>query len=109
MAKLEGAAVLNDKDRAQIAGNLLVFTVEDPRKAKGLVRREVTRIVTPGTVTDEALLEVYFIDVGQGDAAVLRTARGRWILFDAGPAFGRRDAGREQSAIPDRRPNDLRN
>ncbi|UCF31307.1 MAG: DNA mismatch repair protein MutS [bacterium] len=31
--------------------------VEDPRKAKGLVRREVTRIVTPGTAVEEALLE----------------------------------------------------
>ena len=35
------------------------------------------------------------LDVGQGDAAVLRTSHGRWILFDAGPAFGRRDAGRD--------------
>ncbi len=35
------------------------------------------------------------LDVGQGDAAVLRTSRGRWILFDAGPSFGERDAGRE--------------
>ena len=31
--------------------------VEDPKKAKGLVRREIARIVTPGTVTDEALLD----------------------------------------------------
>ena len=31
--------------------------VEDPRQAKGLVRREITRIVSRGTVTDEALLE----------------------------------------------------
>lgn len=31
--------------------------VEDPRQAKGIVRREVTRIVTPGTATDEGLLE----------------------------------------------------
>ncbi|HEX4952339.1 MAG TPA: DNA mismatch repair protein MutS [Thermoanaerobaculia bacterium] len=31
--------------------------VEDPKEAKGLVRREVTRIVTPGTVSDPALLE----------------------------------------------------
>jgi DNA mismatch repair protein MutS len=31
--------------------------VEDPRKAKGLVRREVVRIVTPGTVTDPEQLE----------------------------------------------------
>ena len=31
--------------------------VEDPKQAKGLVQREVTRIVTPGTVTDDALLD----------------------------------------------------
>src|SRR5579872_3792860 len=31
--------------------------VEDPKLAQGLVRREVTRIVTPGTLTDEALLD----------------------------------------------------
>ncbi|MBN2578882.1 MAG: DNA mismatch repair protein MutS [Pirellulales bacterium] len=31
--------------------------VEDPKKAKGLVKREVTRIVTPGTVTDDSLLD----------------------------------------------------
>ena len=30
--------------------------VEDPRQAKGLVRREVVRVVTPGTVTDPAEL-----------------------------------------------------
>jgi competence protein ComEC len=35
------------------------------------------------------------LDVGQGDAAALRTAAGRWILFDAGPRFGERDAGRD--------------
>ncbi|QDV27678.1 DNA mismatch repair protein MutS [Aureliella helgolandensis] len=31
--------------------------VEDPKEAKGIVRREVTRIVTAGTLTDEALLD----------------------------------------------------
>ena len=30
--------------------------VEDPKRAKGLVKREITRVVTPGTLTDEALL-----------------------------------------------------
>ncbi|MBI3976072.1 MAG: DNA mismatch repair protein MutS, partial [Armatimonadetes bacterium] len=29
---------------------------EDPRRARGLVRREVTRIITPGTVMDASLL-----------------------------------------------------
>jgi len=31
--------------------------VEDPRQAKGLVRREVTRIVTPGTAIEDAVLD----------------------------------------------------
>ena len=31
--------------------------VEDPRKAKGVVRREVVRVVSPGTLTDPAYLE----------------------------------------------------
>jgi DNA mismatch repair protein MutS len=31
--------------------------VEDPRKSKGLVKREVIRILTPGTVVEEYLLE----------------------------------------------------
>ena len=30
--------------------------VEDPKSAAGLVKREVTRVVTPGTITDNALL-----------------------------------------------------
>ena len=30
---------------------------EDPAQAKGIVQREVTRIVTPGTVTESAMLE----------------------------------------------------
>jgi DNA mismatch repair protein MutS len=31
--------------------------VEDPKVAKGLVKREVTRVVSPGTLTDDALLD----------------------------------------------------
>lgn len=31
--------------------------VEDPRQAKGLVRREITRIVSAGTLTDDQLLD----------------------------------------------------
>ncbi len=31
--------------------------VEDPAQAKGLVRREVTRVVTPGTITEDELLD----------------------------------------------------
>ena len=31
--------------------------VEDPKKAQGLVKREITRLVSPGTLTDDALLD----------------------------------------------------
>jgi len=40
-------------------------------------------------------LALHFLSVGQGDAALLRTAAGHWILVDAGPADERHDAGRE--------------
>ena len=39
-------------------------------------------------------LALHFLDVGQGDGAVLRTPRGRWVLIDAGPVSDRGDAGR---------------
>jgi DNA mismatch repair protein MutS len=47
--------------------------VEDPRQASGLVRRQVTRVVTPGTVMDDAMLpgreHSYLASVVPGKAA----------------------------------------
>ncbi len=31
--------------------------MEDPKEAKGVIKREVTRLVTPGTLTEEAMLD----------------------------------------------------
>ncbi len=57
--------------------------VEDPKLAKGLVRREVTRIVTPGTVTDDALLDPrqsnFLAAVAPGDPAGLA-----WVELSTG-------------------------
>src|SRR5205814_903333 len=39
-------------------------------------------------------LTVFFLDVGQGDAALLRTPHGRWVVIDAGPRTPESDAGR---------------
>jgi competence protein ComEC len=39
-------------------------------------------------------LALHFLDVGQGDGAVLRTPGGRWVLIDAGPRSAYGDAGR---------------
>ena len=38
-------------------------------------------------------LTLHFVDVGQGDAAVLRTPRGHFVVIDAGPMDERFDAG----------------
>jgi competence protein ComEC len=39
-------------------------------------------------------LALHFLDVGQGDGAVLRTPAGRWVVIDAGPRRDQDDAGR---------------
>lgn len=39
-------------------------------------------------------LRLDVLDVGQGDAIVLRTPRGRWAVIDGGPRTPTRDAGR---------------
>src|SRR3990172_12800433 len=58
--------------------------VEDPKQAKGLVRREVTRVVTAGTVTDDALLDPRASNylaalVSQGDTSGLA-----WVELSTG-------------------------
>ena len=40
--------------------------VEDPRKAKGIVKREVVRVVSPGTLTDTNYLEAREPALGPG-------------------------------------------
>ncbi len=74
--------------------------VEDPKQAKGLVRREVTRVVTPGTLSDPALLDGKsdnflgsvrwngsagagaFLDLSTGDFRVVKWASDEQALDD---------------------------
>ncbi|MGW8256668.1 MAG: DNA mismatch repair protein MutS, partial [Thermoguttaceae bacterium] len=71
--------------------------VEDPKKAKGLVRREVLRIVTPGTVTDDALLDPresnFLAAISPGDPAGLA-----WVELSTGRFVA---AGFPQGQLPD--------
>lgn len=90
--------------------------IEDPKTAKGIVKREVIRVVTPGTIIDEALLdeknnnylavifcggerfgiavsdistgEVYTTEVGSADMAMNEIARyePREIILNQGAA-----------------------
>ena len=68
--------------------------IQDPKEAKGVVDRAVTRVLTPGTLVDEALLEedspnqvgaIQFTEDGEESAAVLALAEvstGRFTLTD---------------------------
>jgi len=52
-------------------------------------------VVVPAVpLARSAGVELHVLDVGQGDAILLRTDAGRWVLFDAGPAWNGSDAGR---------------
>src|ERR1700753_788149 len=74
--------------------------VEDPAKAKGLVRREVTRVVTPGTLSDPDLLDskeenwlaAIAWDGDEGAGAFPDVSTGG--LFVPGSAGARRGGGR---------------
>ena len=65
--------------------------VEDPKKAKGLVKREVTRVVSPGTLTDEALLDPresnYLAAVAISTADIAGLA---WVELSTGRFFAAR-------------------
>jgi DNA mismatch repair protein MutS len=64
--------------------------VEDPRAAKGLVRRDITRVVTPGTVLDPHAL----LPGAACFLAALSPAQGEWGLAFLDLSTGRFHAGR---------------
>ena len=95
--------------------------VEDPAQAKGLVKREVTRIVTPGTVSQPELLEGKeenllacliwnskenrggagaFLDVSTGDFFVRRFAGAEQALEDLG-VLRPREVLSESESLPE--------
>ena len=72
---------------------------EDPKKAKGLVKREVVRVVSPGTLTDAAYLEArepaYLMSIAaSGDLLWRRADRPvHRRVHDRGVSQRRRPAG----------------
>ena len=60
--------------------------VEDPKQAKGLVRREITRVVTAGTLVDDALLDPrcanHLMAIVPGDRVGLA-----WVELSTGQFF----------------------
>ncbi|MFZ3372688.1 MAG: DNA mismatch repair protein MutS [Desulfitobacteriaceae bacterium] len=72
--------------------------VEDPRQAKGIVKREIIRIVSPGTLTDSLISEMNnnflssvvhendwglaFLDVSTGEFTIFQTSRLEVLLTE---------------------------
>jgi len=76
----------------------VVEQVEDPKKAKGLVRREVVRVVSPGTLTDAGYLEArepaFLLALAPSDdrrvgAALLDLSTGEFTTAEYAGAEGR--------------------
>ena len=62
----------------------------------GIMAAATVLPLRPSLSTDtDSNLALHFLSVGQGDAALIQTHKGRWILVDAGPADARHDAGRD--------------
>lgn len=69
--------------------------VEDPKTAKGMVRREVTRVITPGTLTDDQLLDPresnFIACVAPGKETLglawLEVSTGRFLVSEVEPAL----------------------
>ncbi len=84
------------------AGLVLLAAVRAARGARGrawwplLAGGAALALAQPGLYSLRAGRDALLcsLDVGQGDAAVLRTRAGHWIVFDAGPRSGSFDAGR---------------
>ncbi len=62
--------------------------VEDPKTAKGVVKRDVVRIITPGTLTDDMLLEAkednFLCAVGLGNKGAAALS---WVDISTGHFF----------------------
>ncbi|MBZ0111642.1 MAG: DNA mismatch repair protein MutS, partial [Thermoanaerobaculia bacterium] len=65
--------------------------VEDPKQAQGLVKREVTRVMTPGTLSEPALLDGqednFLVAIAATSAAGDKGGDGEGLLEDAAGAF----------------------
>jgi DNA mismatch repair protein MutS len=73
--------------------------VEDPRLAKGIVKREVTRVITPGIVLDEEILDAkaarYLAAIAVGEGG----ARGLAYLDVSSGDFAATELGSDEALI----------
>lgn len=75
------------------------------RRGVGVVAAAALLVAWPAVAAPRAAaLEIHFLDVGQGDATLIRTPADRWIMIDAGVRSEEYDAG-ERRVLPFLRAN----
>ena len=82
-APLYTSATGNKKLLELLWGDQVKVLEEGTPRSKVRARGK-TGYVVSSALGDESLLEVYFIDVGQGDGVLVRTPDGRHIMIDGG-------------------------
>lgn len=106
-AALPGSSVPVTADRlslaiacACVAGLAIACAIRHPVRVLVAVAAGCAIIAwRPALPAGAGVTELHMLDVGQGDAFALRTAKGRWVLFDAGREWEGGDAGR-RTAVP---------
>jgi len=86
----------------------IVEQTEDPKKAKGLVRREVTRVVTPGTVMEDEILpgaqHNFLASLAQRGQrygiALVEVSTGEFLVTELQAQQNRQNDGTDASAGP---------
>ena len=85
--------------------------VEDPKQAKGVVKREVTRVVSPGTLTDASYLDArepaFLLALAPGTddrlgVALLDASTGEFLAAEYAGADGRRALDEELGVLKPR-------
>jgi beta-lactamase superfamily II metal-dependent hydrolase len=79
--------------------HLKILGVAGPRTK--VSSRGKTGFVNTNAIGDESLLEVYFIDVGQGDGVLIRTPDNRHIMLDGGFHRAKQPTGKNAADFVD--------
>ena len=86
--------------RELLWGDLVQIIVPGQRRCQ-VRSRGIEGTMNTSDLTNEALLEVYFIDVGQGDGVLLKTPDGRHLLIDGGLERSKQQTGKNAADFVD--------
>jgi glyoxylase-like metal-dependent hydrolase (beta-lactamase superfamily II) len=75
---------LEDGETKDLLWGDYVHVIERGANTSEVRARGMTGTIASNRLSPDSLLEVYFVDVGQGDGVLVRTPDGRHILIDSG-------------------------